>query len=109
VTFSPWIDYWGNSLNHDGGQPPVNVPATQLSRIVSEQQFENFALICDIEGEEYDLVMRDIEVLGKAKLIIMETHPHFIGETKVHYLLATLEGLGFKTLERSALVVVLKK
>ena len=110
VTFSPLIDFWGNSLHHDGGrEPPVTVPATQLRQILAEEQFETYALICDIEGQEYELVMREPEALRRAELIIMEVHPHMIGEEKVQTLLSKLAGLGFKTIDQSALVVVLSR
>ena len=110
VTFSPLIDFWGNSLHHDGSrEPPVTVPATQLRQILAEEQFETYALICDIEGQEYELVMREPEALRRAELIIMEVHPHMIGKEKVETLLSKLAGLGFKTIDQSALVVVLSR
>ena len=109
VTFRPWLDFWGNSLHHSGNQPPVTIPSTQLGQILREQQFEKFALICDIEGQEYELVMREPDALRAAELIILEVHPHLIGEEKVQALLARLAGLGFKEVERSAMVVVLTK
>ena len=109
VTFGPSQDFWGNSLLHHGIHPPVTVAVTQLREILRGEQFEKFALICDIEGLEYELVMREAETLRAAELIIMEVHPHMIGEEKVHTLLSTLAELGFKTLDRSGLVVVLGK
>jgi FkbM family methyltransferase len=109
VTFGPSQDFWGNSLLHHGGQPPVTVAVTQLREILREEQFEKFALICDIEGLEYELVMQEAKTLCDAELIIMEVHPHMIGEEKVRTLLSTLAELGFKTFDRSGLVVVLGK
>jgi len=107
VTFQPTLNFWGNSLDHNGGQPPVTVPATQLSQILDDQGFEKFALICDIEGYEFELVMQEPDALSKAALIILEVHPHMIGEDKVETLLSKLADMGFKTIDRSALVVVL--
>jgi FkbM family methyltransferase len=110
VTFSPSLDFWGNSLLYDGSrEPPVTVPATQLCRILREEQFEKYALICDIEGLEYELVMREADALRKAELVIMEVHPHMIGEEKVQTVLSRLGDLGFRTIERSALVFVFSK
>jgi len=109
VTFSPSLDFWGNSLLVSGDQPPVTVAATQLGKILKEEQFEKFALICDIEGQEYELVMREPEAVRAAELIILEVHPRLVGEDKVRSLLARLEDLGFRTIERSAMVVVLGK
>jgi len=109
VTFSPWLDYWGNSLQHDGGQPPVTVRATRLSQLLEDEHYKDFALICDIEGQEYELVMQEGDALRSAQLIIMETHPHVIGVDKTHALLSKLADLGFRTIDRNALVVVLAK
>ena len=53
--------------------------------------------------------MREMEALNKAELIIMEVHPHMLGEEKVRELLSRLADNGFKTLDRSGLVVVLGK
>jgi FkbM family methyltransferase len=109
VTLRPSLDFWGSSLLHDGGQQPISVPATRLSQILREEGFEKFALICDIEGLEYELVMREFEALEHAEVIIMEVHPHIIGEEKVQILMSKLVTLGFKLIDRSALVVVLSK
>lgn len=106
VTFRPSLDFWGSSLHHDGGQQPVSVPATRLSQILREEGFERFALICDIEGQEYELVMREAETLRQAHVIIMEIHPHIIGEERVQVLMSRLATLGFKLLDQSAFVVV---
>jgi FkbM family methyltransferase len=110
VTFTPTLDFWGNSVDHVGGRlSPVTVPATRLSLILQEEKFEKFALICDIEGYEYELVMREPEALSNAAVIIMEVHPHMLGEEKVARIMSRLADLGFKVLDRSALVVVLSK
>lgn len=110
VMFNPSLDFWGNSLRREGShEPPVTVPATQLSRILQEEQFEKYALICDIEGHEYELVMREPDALRRAELIIIEVHPHMIGEEKVQTIMSRFADLGFKPIERSALVVVFSK
>jgi FkbM family methyltransferase len=109
ISFVPQPDFWRNFIGHDGSRPPVTVQATQLSQILEEAQFEKYALICDIEGQEYELVMREAETLRNAELIIMEVHPFMIGEQKIAEILSILNGFGFKIIERSALVVVLSK
>jgi FkbM family methyltransferase len=109
VTFVPQDDYWRNHMDHDGGHPPVTVMATQLRQLLAEEQFEKFALICDIEGREYELVMQESDALTKAELIVMEVHPYMIGEEKIQTLLARLHDLGFKMIEKSKLVVVMSR
>lgn len=109
VTFSPWTEYQGNSLYVDGGKPAVTVAATYLGKILDQAQFKKFAVICDIEGQEYQLIMEEADILGKAELIILELHPHLIGEEKASTVLSKLENLNFKVIERSGSVVVLGK
>jgi FkbM family methyltransferase len=110
VTFIPTTDFWGNSIDQTGGRDAaVTVPATSLAQVLREERFETFALICDIEGYEYDLVTHEEEALKKAALIILELHPHRLGEDKVRSLLSKLTQLGFTTLDRSGSVVVLSK
>jgi FkbM family methyltransferase len=109
VTFSPEIDFWGNALRPTGRQPTVTVPATQLRQVLEEEGFDRFALICDIEGHEYELVTQEPDALARAELIILEVHPHFIGEDKVQRLLSRLAALGFKIIDQCAQVLVLKK
>jgi FkbM family methyltransferase len=109
ITFKPNLDFWGNSVHHDGGQFPVSVPTTQLSQVLREEGFEKFALICDIEGQEYELVMQELDALDNAELIIMEVHPHVIGEVQVQTLMSKLATRGFRTIDSSAKVLVLSK
>jgi len=109
VTFQPLLDFWGNSLHHAGGQPPVTVKTTTLEHLLREQSFDKFALICDIEGQEYELISREPETIRKAELIVLEVHPHILGREKVEFMLSTLKNLGFGILSRSENVISLKK
>ena len=110
VTFRPSPDLWGTSLDHNlSMEVPVITPSAQLSQILSEEGFDRYVLICDIEGYEYELVMREPEALRQAELVIMELHPHMIGEDKVRVILSEIQNLGFMTLDHSALVIVLSK
>lgn len=108
VTFTPLEDFWGTSLYKNEGHV-VTVPTTQLSTILSENHFEDFALICDIEGEELELVFRETKAVSKARLIIMEVHPDVIGKERVSLLLAKLLDSGFQMVEQSASVMVLSR
>ncbi len=109
VSFSPLSDLWGSSLHHNRSRKQVSVPTTQLRQILGEEEFEKYALICDIEGQEYELVTHEPDALERAELIIMEVHPHLIGEEKVMTLLSKLAGLGFKRIDSSGFVVVLTR
>jgi FkbM family methyltransferase len=109
VTFQPLLDFWGNSLHHDGGQPPVTVKTTTLANLLEGRSFDNFALICDIEGQEYELISREPETIRKAELIVLEVHPHILGNEKVEFLLSTLKNLGFGILSQSKNVISFRK
>jgi FkbM family methyltransferase len=109
VTFQPLLDFWGNSLYHAGGQPPVTVKTTTLENLLRERSFDKFALICDIEGQEYELISREPEAIRKAELIVLEVHPHILGKEKVELLLSTLRNLGFGILSQSKNVISFKK
>jgi FkbM family methyltransferase len=114
VTFSPTVDLASNSIDSDGTQldgteQPVTVKAVQLAAIVAEHGFSRFSLVCDIEGKEYDLVCREIEVLRKADVIVMETHARIIGEEKNKDLIRKLTGIGFKIVEEEGFVITLQQ
>src|ERR1700728_2860870 len=109
VTFRPLSDFWGNSLYHAGGQPPVTVKTTTLASLLQERHFGNFALICDIEGQEYELISREPETIRRAELIVLEVHPQILGEEKVEFLLSTLKNLGFGILSHSKNVISFRK
>jgi FkbM family methyltransferase len=109
VTFEPLPDFWGNSLYHAGGQPAVTVQTTTLANLLRGRNFENFALICDIEGQEFELISREPETIRKAELIVLEIHPHIIGKEKVEFLLSTLKELGFGILSQSSNVITFRK
>lgn len=109
VSFRPHEELWANFLTQSGTRPPVTLRATQLGAILREEGFERFALICDIEGMEFEMVMREPETVGRAELIIMELHPQMVGEEKVARMMAEFKRLGFGLEERQADVVVLSK
>jgi FkbM family methyltransferase len=114
VTFCPTVDPASNSIDSDGTQlygteRPVTVEVIQLGRLVAENGFSRFSLVCDIEGKEYDLVCHEIEVLKKADVIIMETHARLIGEDKNQSLLHALTDAGFKIIEEDSFVITLQR
>jgi FkbM family methyltransferase len=109
VTFRPSSNVCVSSITAVGDQPSVTVQTTQLSEIVRNRGFTRFNLICDIEGLEYDLVCREIDVLKNADTIILETHARFIGEDKCRLMMSTLEDAGFRIVKEIGYVVVLRQ
>ncbi len=88
---------------------PVTVQTARLGDLARERGFNRFTLICDIEGVEYDLVFQETEVLKSADTIIMETHDRFIGADKTRLMMDKLAGLGFRLVEETEFVVVLRQ
>jgi len=109
VTFRPSSSMCGNSITEDGDLPPVTVQTAQLGDLVRTRGFSRFNLVCDIEGLEYDLVCREMDVLKNAETIIMETHARYIGEDKFHLMMTKLEEIGFRVVEETGFVVVLRQ
>ncbi len=110
IRLMPSPDFWGTSLHESGdSRPSVDVPTTQLKKIIQDAEFETFALICDIEGQEYELVRNELDTLRRAQVIIMELHPHVVGEAKVAEMLHELNSIGFAVSERMASVVVMSR
>jgi FkbM family methyltransferase len=109
VTFCPSMSLDSNSLRNESGSDPVTVDTVTLRDIITQREIGPFALICDIEGHEYDLVQHEADVLRLAEIIILETHARFIGEAKNSELLAKLKEIGFEKIDEQATVLVLKR
>jgi FkbM family methyltransferase len=109
VTFRPNSSMCGNSITGDGDLSPVTVQTVRLGDLVRDRGFKRFTLICDIEGVEYDLVCQETEVLKSADTIIMETHDRFIGAEKTRLMMDKLAGLGFRLVEETEFVIVLRQ
>ena len=109
VTFTPSLEFWGNSLDQNESTTPVTVNTIRLGDIVRQKKMDSFTLICDIEGYEYDLVQHEADVLQHAETIILETHVRTIGEAKNSEMLGKLENIGFRKIDEKSSVVVLRR
>lgn len=109
VPFRAHLDFWANFMHQSGDHPETTVPATQLKVILDEEEFEEFALICDIEGQEFELVLHEEEALRKASLIIMEVHPHMMREGGIEMIMSRLDEYGFRIVEKFAQTLILSK
>lgn len=86
-----------------------DVPKVTLAQIVAEQAFARYAIICDIEGAEYDLIAHDLEAFCNAETIIIELHDTASG-AKAEALLQTILETGHMRLrERHGNVCVLTR
>lgn len=74
----------------------VRVPTVSLGEILDRFAFARCTLICDIEGEEIELVRREKEVLReRVATLILEAHPAVTGAQAAGEMLRALEEVGF--------------
>jgi FkbM family methyltransferase len=113
VTFALATDFRGGSLRRSDEvsheKALVTVAATGLGAIVAQRGYDQFTLICDIEGHEFELVTVDTEILRKVDTLIMETHARLIGEARNNELMEKLSELGFQTIDQDSFVVVMRR
>ena len=113
VSFAVASDFRGGALRRDSDRPYaktfVTVAATGLGAIIAKRGYDQFTLICDIEGHECELVALEAEIFRKVETLIMETHARLIGEEKNNELMEKLSELGFQTIDRDSFVVVMRK
>lgn len=79
----------------------AQVSTVTLASLVQEAAFERINLIVDVEGAEVDLVEREGSLLAsRVAILIVETHPRFVGPERTAGVLAALRALGFTELAR---------
>lgn len=86
-------------VNRTGGEMEFEVDTLDFEQTISE--FEATALVLDIEGGEYDLLM-NAAGFGSLRTIVMETHAMDIGMEKNIAMLDRLEQAGFEIAESTA-------
>jgi FkbM family methyltransferase len=77
VRFSISKDLHTSSLAHsDDKRHSIEVPSITLRNLHQRLGApEEFALVCDIEGAEYEVFENDVETLNKIQIAIVELHP----------------------------------
>ncbi|MEM7645204.1 MAG: hypothetical protein AAF366_22270 [Pseudomonadota bacterium] len=83
------------------GEDGFDAPAVTLAGL-AERVPGRFALVCDIEGGEVDLVAAEAEVLGRCDLVVLEVHPGVYpgGEADVDAMTERLAALGLQAARR---------
>ena len=81
----------------------ITVESDSLADAIAE--FAPDVLVMDVEGAEIDLL--DGAPLGGIRSIVLELHPHIVGEAAIEKLLAGLEADGFRTAEKDRKTVLL--
>lgn len=101
-----------NRVNGVGGGRMIEVPAITLADVRARAGHpKTYALICDIEGGELPMVMRDGPALSDALLVIMELHPQFYpaGTKDEDALVRRMAELGLEEIDRVSDVRVWKR
>lgn len=62
-----------------GASRTCRVPAARLSDILQQYGITSYALVCDIEGAEASIFLRDPTSLQQCQQIVLETHPNLYG------------------------------
>jgi FkbM family methyltransferase len=112
VTFwvNPALPYSSALTPIHAGCRKITVPTTTLKVLCEQFSIETSSLICDIEGQEYEMVMNELPILSEHfSSLILETHPRIIGRDKTDQMLAALSTSGFKILEIQDDVYVFKR
>jgi len=79
------------------GKRNIAISALSLKAILDQSQFRNCSLICDIEGNEIDLIDHESDIIKeKVSTIFVEVHPRITGQTAVDNLISRLQSLGFE-------------
>lgn len=86
-------------VNRTGGEMELEVETLDFEQTIGE--FEATALVLDIEGGEYDLLM-NAAGFGSLKTMVMETHAADIGEENNIAMLDRLTRAGFEIAETTA-------
>lgn len=103
-------EHIGGRVGGSGGEP-IRVPAITLSALLAEHQVADYTLVCDIEGAEVPLLLKDAAALKRCQMILIEMHsPSYEGRTYSEDEVAEMiEGLGFKTLYRYGTVAAFSR
>lgn len=64
----------GSAKNSDAGGPVASVPTVTLHQLLTQHLIEEYALVCDIEGAEAEILQEDLEALARCRQLIIELH-----------------------------------
>jgi hypothetical protein len=94
-------EFDGNSILRPSFVRTTRVRATTVSSLLAEANFYRIGLVCDIEGGEEGIIVREMPILGdRIKYFLVEMHPRLIGEDAVRKLMNNLVALGFTLKEQ---------
>jgi FkbM family methyltransferase len=105
IGFAASDDYLSGRIADRPDTASVVVETTTLAAV--SRSFEEFSLVMDIEGAEYDVFENDVDALRRCRLAIVEIHPD--ASRTEEYFLKLAERSGFKMIDREADVLALAR
>jgi len=98
ISFNLADDILGSNAQVKTGRC-VTVQAITLKSILEQTNFPICTLVCDIEGNEIDLIKHEAGIIKeRVSTMLMEVHPNFTGQPSVDNMLDSLQDLGFEIL-----------
>jgi FkbM family methyltransferase len=91
--FWPGGNIVGGSATRQRGEP-VMVPTRSVEALEEKHDLRFDTLVMDIEGGEVELLRDNPALLARARLVLVEFHPMFIGEAACEAGRATLRAAG---------------
>ena len=96
-------------IGEESASSSVSVPAITLETLIRNLSIGEYALVCDIEGSEAEMIIKDASALRKCAQMIIELHPS-AGWSNPDDLIALLCGsCNFSLLYRQGGVCVLER
>jgi FkbM family methyltransferase len=83
------------------GGVAMSVPTTSVAATADAAGFDQFTLICDIEGAEAALVETELDTLRRrVRFFLVEIHPGILGDDTVGRIVQTIQKAGFSLQDR---------
>jgi len=100
-----------SSINKSNGEF-VKVKSANLADILDEYKINSYALVCDIEGTEIEILLHDHEILLKCEQLIIELHDTYYQGSKYNVesmVKLITENVGFTNISNYGTVYYFKK
>ena len=87
--------------DHGEGEPLL-VDGRSITDLEAKHGFQFDFLVMDIEGGEFDILTTQKEFLTRCRGIVVENHPHVIGNKKIEHYETGLREIGFTKIKSIA-------
>lgn len=97
----------GDTTNNSSGMKLIST--ISLREIIDEYKLNEFVLVSDIEGAEFELIKNEGEILKNCKQIFIELHNDYNGAFNVEILKELISNLGFNPIKIDGNVFLFEK